>query len=83
VAAALLGAGYGGCLVSGLRFVETHGAPAQRGRLTGIFYVLAYLGFGAPLVLAAVAERHGGTTALVGAAALALVSLVLRGLGRE
>jgi hypothetical protein len=78
IAAAALGTGYGGCLVAGLRFVETNAWAAERGRLTGIFYVLAYLGFAAPLILAAVAVRHGPGAALVGTAAAAAISLLVR-----
>jgi hypothetical protein len=78
LSAAALGTGYGGCLVAGLRFVETHAQAAERGRVTGVFYVLAYLGFAAPLVLAQVAASHGHTVALLAAAALAAASLAIR-----
>jgi hypothetical protein len=78
VAAAVLGAAYGGCMVAGLRFVETRSAPADRGRVTGIFYVLAYSGFVAPLIMAAFARRHGAVATLLGAAGLALVSVAVR-----
>jgi MFS family permease len=83
VAAAVMGAAYGGCMVAGLRFVETRAAPADRGRVTGIFYVLAYVGFVAPLVCAEVARRHGPVATLLGAAGVALVSVALRWLDRE
>jgi MFS family permease len=83
LAAATLGAGYGGCLVAGLRFVETHSLDAERGRVTGIFYVLAYLGFAAPLILAALARHHGNVTAVICAGLLAAFSLVLRSLDRQ
>jgi MFS family permease len=82
LAAAILGTGYGGCLVAGLRFVEANTLPAERGRVTGIFYVLAYLGFAAPLILAALANRHGNVVAVASAAGLAAVSLVIRCLDR-
>jgi hypothetical protein len=78
LAAPVLGAGYGACLVAGLRFVETQSLPAQRGRVIGIFYVLAYLGFAAPLALAAVARRWGEVAALSLTSLLALLSLLLR-----
>jgi MFS family permease len=78
VAAAILGCGYGGCLIAGLRFVETRSLPEQRGRATGVFYVLAYLGFAAPLILAALTARLGDTRAILGAAGLAAVSLGCR-----
>jgi MFS family permease len=77
-AAAVLGVGYGGCLISGLRFVETQSVPAQRARATGVFYVLAYLGFAAPLILAALARQHGSVTGVLMAAALALVCAIVR-----
>jgi hypothetical protein len=79
-AAVALGCGYGGCLIAGLRFIEVHAEPAHRGRVTGVFYVLAYLGFSAPLVLATLARAVGNTSALLGAAALAAAVLVLRSL---
>jgi MFS family permease len=82
LAAATLGAGYGGCLVAGLRFVETHSLDAERGRVTGIFYVLAYLGFAAPLLLAALAKHHGNVTAVICACLLAAASLLVRCLDR-
>lgn len=77
VAAAVLGAGYGGCMVSGLRFAEVHSAPDHRGRVTGVFYALAYVGFAAPLLLAATAGRVGDAAGLLGACALATASLAL------
>ena len=83
LAAMTLGAGYGGCLVAGLRFVETHTPDAARGRVTGFFYVLAYLGFAAPLILAALAQRHGIVTAVIGGGLLAAFSLLLRCLDRH
>jgi len=65
VAALLLGAGYGGCLIAGLRFIETRGSPETRGRLTGIFYALTYVGFAWPLALAAIARRIGDVPSLL------------------
>jgi hypothetical protein len=64
LAALLLGAGYGGCLIAGLRFIETRSTPATRGRLTGIFYLMTYLGFAWPLLLAAIARRVGDVSGL-------------------
>jgi MFS family permease len=57
VAAALLGTAYGVCMTSGLRTVESLSRPETRGGLTGLYYVLTYVGFGTPLVLA-LAARH-------------------------
>ncbi len=76
VAALLLGAGYGGCLISGLRFIETSTAAATRGRVTGVYYAFTYLGFAAPLLLAALAKRMGDVPSLLVAFALALTSLL-------
>lgn len=55
-AALVLGAGYGCCLVCGLTEVQRLAGPANLGRMTAVFQAVAYLGFGAPYVLA-VAER--------------------------
>jgi hypothetical protein len=70
LAAPLLGVGYGGCLIAGLRFVETNAAPAARGGLTGIFYALTYVGFASPLAIAAVAKETGEVVGVLLAAAL-------------
>ena len=72
--ALLLGSAYGLCLTAGLRMVETLSAPAERGALTGVFYALTYVGFGAPYLLAALASRTDWTVALGAAAILAAVS---------
>lgn len=76
-ASLLLGAGYGGCLIAGLRWVEAAAAPAVRGQVTGVFYVFTYLGFAAPLGLAAVARHVGDAPGLLAAAALALGTALL------
>ena len=51
--ALLLGAGYGCCLVAGLLETQRVAAPHELAGLTGVFYALTYLGFAAPLALAA------------------------------
>ena len=79
LAAPVLGVAYGACLVAGLRFVETRSLPGQRGRAIGIFYVLAYLGFAAPLGMAALARRWGDLPTLGLATLLVLGSLAVRG----
>jgi MFS family permease len=76
VAAAFLGAGYGACLVAGLRWIGASTSPAERGRVVGVFYVLTYAGFTSPLLLAAIARRAGDGVGLALAAALALVTTV-------
>ncbi|MDP9034690.1 MAG: MFS transporter [Myxococcota bacterium] len=71
VAAALLGTGYGGTLLSGLRIVESSTTPEDRGAATSVFYVFAYLGFAAPLLQAAAARHMGDAPGLLIAAAIA------------
>jgi hypothetical protein len=73
-AAVLLGVGYGGCLIAGLRWIEAATVPATRGRATGAFYVFTYLGFAAPVVLAASAPLLGDRVSLACAAVLALAT---------
>jgi len=48
LAAALLGAGYGLCLSTGLREVEETAAPEELGAVVSIFYSLAYAGLWCP-----------------------------------
>ena len=67
-AAVMLGSGYGGCLIFGLRFIEASTTPATRGRVTGIYYALTYIGFASPLALAAIARRIGDVPSLLVAA---------------
>lgn len=75
LAAPLLGMGYGGCLIAGLRFVESNTTEATRGGLTGIFYALTYIGFASPLAIAAVAGHTGEVGAVLVAAFLAAATL--------
>jgi MFS family permease len=86
LAAVLLGSGYGGCLIAGLRFIETNSTPATRGRLTGLYYALTYLGFASPLALAQIGKRIGDVPSLLVAFSLAvstLVAVVSEGRSRE
>ncbi len=76
LAAVMLGGGYGGCLIAGLRFIETSTAPGTRGRVTGVYYALTYTGFAAPLLLAALARPAGDVASLVLAFALASATLL-------
>ena len=48
VAAVFLGLAYGLCLVNGLHDAEQLAGPRDRGTVLAAYYVLAYLGFGAP-----------------------------------
>ncbi|MDD7937401.1 MFS transporter [Actinomycetospora lutea] len=77
-AALLLGAGYGLCLASGLTIVAGLALPSERGALTGTFYACAYLGFGVPFLLSALAGDGDLTGPLAGLAiASAVVAAVL------
>lgn len=76
-AALLLGAGYGLCILSGLREVE-HLAPAgELGSLVAIFYSLAYAGLAIPYLLALAAPHLGYPAALLLAALTAALTILL------
>jgi hypothetical protein len=75
LAAALLGSGYGLCLVSGLLEVQRIAAPGELAGLTAIFYALTYLGFAAPIALSALHGLASYSVLLLVTAALACVSL--------
>ena len=74
VAAAVLGVGYGVCMTSGLRNVEALASPETRGAITGLFYVLTYVGFAVPYLLALVTRSVSPATALVVLGVLAIVA---------
>ena len=83
-AAVLLGIGYGACLIAGLRWIVATTPAESRGRVTGIFYALSYLGFWAPTLMAAVAATGwiaDGATLWV-AAAVAVATAVVTGVRR-
>jgi MFS family permease len=83
-AAPLLGAGYGVCMTSGLRLLEALAPPATRGGLTGLYYVLTYLGFAAPWLLLLAVRVAPGHWVLAAAAGHALLTaLWLRGASRR
>lgn len=78
VGAVTLGAGYGCCLVSGLRETERLAAPDERGATVAVFYALTYAGFAAPYALGALAGLGlGARGALVAAAVAACGCLVV------
>lgn len=77
-AAVLLGSGYGLSLAAGLTATQWLAAPEARGALVATFYALTYLGFAAPVVLAAVSEGTDFDAALTGLALAATgVALLL------
>ncbi len=74
-AAALLGAGYGLCVAYGLTEVAAL-APAHRlARLTARFWALCYLGFITPYAITLLAHAFSPPAILIGAAALAVLTL--------
>jgi hypothetical protein len=76
-AGVLLGSGHGLVLASCLRWLAGHVPADSRGAAVGVTYAVAYLGFGAPYLLAVAERQVGIVAALAGAAALAAASLVL------
>ncbi|MFG2141111.1 hypothetical protein [Streptomyces sp. NPDC048650] len=76
IASMVLGAGYGLCVAYGLTEVAAL-APAHRlARLTSYFWTLAYLGFLSPYVITLFTGVFAPPTILVGAAVLAMTTLV-------
>ena len=79
VAAAVLGAGYGLALVASLSEVQRIARPDDLAGLTAVYYSLTYLGFFAPVVLAALAVQWSypqmfGAGALVATGCLLIVA---------
>lgn len=74
-AAACLGAGYGSCLVSGLLEVQRIAPASALGGLTAVYYALTYLGFAAPIILAASAGVATDPQLLLVTAALCAFTL--------
>jgi len=73
----LLGAGYGLCILSGLREVEHLALVGELGTLVAIFYSLAYAGLAVPYLIALAAPHLGYPTALLLAALAAAMTLLL------
>ncbi|WP_138443288.1 MFS transporter [Sinomonas susongensis] len=76
LAAAILGAAYGTCLVSGLGEVQSIAGPDDLAGLTGVYYSLSYLGFLLPIVLAGLAGFAPYAVLLLVVAAVCLACLV-------
>ncbi len=72
--AIVLGTGYGLCLVAGLVEVQRLAHPEALAGLTAIYYVLTYIGFAVPYVLALAAHLTGYPTLLLIMAGLALMT---------
>lgn len=73
-AAALLGCGYGLCIVSGLLETQRLASSEDLASLTAIYYALTYVGFAAPIMLAELERVAGAPLLLVLTGALATIS---------
>lgn len=83
IAAAVLGAGYGLALVASLSEVQRIARPDDLAGLTAVYYSLTYLGFFAPVVLAALSMQWSypqmfGAGAVVAAVCLVIVAFAWR-----
>jgi MFS family permease len=86
VGIAIAGVGFGGAFQGAIRSVIPLAAAHERAGLLAVLYVVAYLAFGAPAVLAGVGVVHGGLLAtartygfvVVALSAAALLGTVLR-----
>ena len=75
LAAAVLGAGYGICLVFGLAEVARLARPGDLAGLTAVFQVASYTGFAVPFLLSLLRPDAPAPVLLLGLAALAAVTL--------
>jgi MFS family permease len=84
-AAALLGCGYGLCIVAGLLETQRLASSEDLASLTAIYYALTYIGFAVPIVLAELEHVVAAPLLLVLTGALAAVSAgqVLRASARH
>jgi hypothetical protein len=73
VVAPILGAAYGVCMTAGLQMVQRLARPDARGGITGLYYVLTYIGFAMPYLLALATRITTPAVALGVTAALAAV----------
>ncbi|MGZ3478965.1 MAG: MFS transporter [Myxococcaceae bacterium] len=76
VSMGLLGSAYGLCLVGGLSGAGRLADSATRGTLVGWFYAWAYVGFGAPFVIAWLTRWLAMPQVLLGGGAIAALSAV-------
>lgn len=72
--APLLGAAYGVCMTSGIQSVQSLARPEARGGVMGLFYLLTYLGFAAPYLLAVALKWMPPVLALEMVAGVSLVT---------
>ncbi len=76
-AAALLGCGYGFCLVFGLAEVQRLAKPAELAGMTAVFQAVTYVGFAAPYLLSVLHAYASASALLLVMAALGAATLVL------
>ncbi len=76
VSMGLLGSAYGLCLVGGLSAAGLLADAGTRGTLVGWFYAWAYLGFGAPFLIAWLSRFIDMPRVLLGGSAIAAVAAV-------
>ena len=76
----ILGCASGLCLRAGLIDLETTAPQRVRGGLTGIFYVVTYIGFGLPLLLTTIGSPRASMMILTAMAVLASLTAVTRAL---
>lgn len=72
--APLLGVGYGAGMTSGLQAAQALALPEARGGVTGLYYVLTYVGFAVPYLVALLLQVVSPTMALLGIAGLAALA---------
>jgi hypothetical protein len=78
VVAPVMGAAYGVCMTGGLHMVQRLARPHARGGITGLYYVLTYVGFASPWLLAMAGRFVAPAIALwVTAAVTTLVAITL------
>jgi MFS family permease len=77
VSSPILGAAYGACMTAGLQNVQRLARPDARGGITGLYYVLTYLGFAAPYLLALATRAVTPEVALAITTGLALVAAAI------
>lgn len=72
--APILGAGYGMAMTGGFQTVQRLARPDARGGITGLYYVLTYVGFAAPYLLALAARVTPPALGLAVTAGLAVAA---------
>ena len=77
VVAPILGAAYGTCMTAGLQATQRLARSDARGGITGLYYVLTYVGFAAPYLLALATRIAAPAVALGVAAGLAVAAAAM------